>query len=85
MGPGPAQMPQQLGVRCPGFFEHVGQHGEAGGAQVARGQLPVVLHGLGQFWDGAAVPGQPGGVEGHAAEWGGPYATLSSGGRAASQ
>jgi hypothetical protein len=51
---------QQIRVRRPGLLLHVGQDGQAGGVQVAAGRVALGVHGLGEFDDGGAVPGEPG-------------------------
>jgi hypothetical protein len=54
--PRPWQVFQDVRVGAAGVFEGVGQDGYAV-------QGPPVVDGLGELGDGAAIPGQPGGVE----------------------
>ena len=68
MRPRPSQVAENLRVGTAGRRQHVGHDGEAGGVQVAAGQVALLVHGLRQRDDRAAVSGRLGGVNGHGAE-----------------
>src|SRR5262249_39638204 len=57
MRAGTAQVPEDVGVGPAGFFEAVGQNGEAGRVQVAAGEVAVVVGGLWEGDDGWCLPG----------------------------
>jgi hypothetical protein len=54
---------QDVRVRAAGVGQHVRQHGEAVRIERAGGKGALLVDGLGQLQDGAAVPSRPGGVD----------------------
>src|SRR5262249_10911230 len=48
---------QDVGVGAAGVLKSIGQHGEAAGLKAARGQVAVVVGGLGEGDDGWRLPG----------------------------
>jgi hypothetical protein len=61
-------MAEDVRVGTAGVFEGVGQDAEPLVVEVAGWKVTVVVDGLGELGDGAAVPGEPYGGEGYAVE-----------------
>jgi hypothetical protein len=56
-------MAEDVLVRTAGVFQGISQDGEPVVVQMTGGEVAVVVEGLGEGGDSAAVPGEPGGIE----------------------
>ena len=68
MRPRPPKVVQDVGVGAARVLQGVGQDAQPPLVQFAAGQVAFVVGRLGEVGDGAAVPAEPGGIDGDGAE-----------------